>query len=162
MSAIVISVSYKGNEFFRAGYFVSVNYDDPMLLENPYPLQKDKLVRKILVDKPRVVHHSIDWEGNMFQDKNNVNEDNNSEMLIENPREDLKETGERDFEKRVEKHTELSSEKSYTEIKSQNSFESKKESGYMNLFLNSDIMLNPEILFGFQRNLKIYSPFQDV
>jgi len=63
VSAIIHSVSYEKQEFFRVGYFVYNNYEDPFLVENPpYPAQVDKIVRSILADKPRIIRHNIDWE----------------------------------------------------------------------------------------------------
>jgi len=63
VAAIIHSVSYQKQEFFRVGYFVYNNYEDPFLVENPpFPVQCDKIVRSILADKPRIIRHNIDWE----------------------------------------------------------------------------------------------------
>lgn len=35
VTALIISVSYKNQEFFRVGYYVYNSYDDPELNENP-------------------------------------------------------------------------------------------------------------------------------
>jgi len=75
VAAIIHSVSYQKQEFFRVGYFVYNNYEDPFLLENPYPIQYDKIVRSILADKPRIIRHQIDWEsesGEKIKALNNI------------------------------------------------------------------------------------------
>ncbi len=50
-------------EFIRVGYYVSNEYDDPELVENP-PEQPDfsRLKRNILASNPRVTKFKINWE----------------------------------------------------------------------------------------------------
>lgn len=62
VTAIVLSVAYRNQEFFRVGYYVHNEYADPALLENPpEQLQIDKVVRRILSDKPRITRMAITW-----------------------------------------------------------------------------------------------------
>jgi histone chaperone ASF1 len=35
ITAVILSCSYVGNEFFRVGYYVNNSYEDPELMENP-------------------------------------------------------------------------------------------------------------------------------
>ena len=66
VTAILLTCSYNNNqEFFRVGYYVNNSYADefPELNETP-PAQPDisKLMRHILVEKPRVTKFQIDWD----------------------------------------------------------------------------------------------------
>jgi histone chaperone ASF1 len=65
VTAIIISVVYRKQEFFRVGYYTHNEYQDPALLENPpEELQAEKLVRRILADKPRITRMAITWGDN--------------------------------------------------------------------------------------------------
>lgn len=58
----MLSVSYRKQEFFRVGYYIHNEYADPALIENPpEQLQIDKIVRRILADKPRITRMAITW-----------------------------------------------------------------------------------------------------
>jgi len=49
-------------EFIRIGYYVNTEYDAPELMEAPpEQILYERLVRNILVDKPRVTRYQIDW-----------------------------------------------------------------------------------------------------
>ena len=49
-------------EFIRIGYYINTEYDAPELMEAPpEQLLYERLVRNILVDKPRVTRYQIDW-----------------------------------------------------------------------------------------------------
>jgi hypothetical protein len=63
VTAIVLSVTYKKQEFFRVGYYIHNEYVDPLLIENPPDqLQIDKVFRKILAEKPRITRMTIAWQ----------------------------------------------------------------------------------------------------
>lgn len=63
VTAIMLTVSYKDREFIRVGYFVSNEYPDPEMRENPPPQPKVELLhRNILSDKPRVTRWQIEWD----------------------------------------------------------------------------------------------------
>lgn len=66
VTAIILTVSYHGKEFFRVGYFVYNYYAEPEALEDPN-LQLDiaKVQRSILADKPRITKTEISWGGPM-------------------------------------------------------------------------------------------------
>ena len=55
VTAILLTCSYNSQEFFRVGYYVNNLYEDPEMNENP-PAEPvvSKLIRHILVEKPRV------------------------------------------------------------------------------------------------------------
>ena len=53
---------YNGREFLRCGYYVSVNYESPEMMEDPPETVKvDRLQRTIISDKPRIFKIPIDW-----------------------------------------------------------------------------------------------------
>lgn len=55
MTVIIITASYRDKEFVRVGYYVNVYYDDEELKENPpATVQWDKLLRSVLIEKPKV------------------------------------------------------------------------------------------------------------
>ncbi len=65
VTIILLTCSYKNQEFLRVGYYVNNEYLDEGLREEPPAVPVlDKLVRSILSDKPRVTKYPIDWEGN--------------------------------------------------------------------------------------------------
>ena len=63
VTGILVTCSYANQEFFRVGYYVNNYYEEPELAENPpeKPLI-DRLIRHILVEKPRVTKFQIQWE----------------------------------------------------------------------------------------------------
>ncbi len=63
ITAIILSVSYKKQEFFRVGYYVYNQYVDAELIENDPPeVLIDRVQRSILADKPRITRFPIQWE----------------------------------------------------------------------------------------------------
>ena len=62
-SVLMISATYRNQEFFRCSYFVFNSYDDPKLIENiPEIVYIDKICRYILIDKPRIKKTEITWD----------------------------------------------------------------------------------------------------
>lgn len=62
MTVILLSGSYKGNEFVRIGYYVNNEYDDEELNNNPPPTPLlERIRRNILAEKPRVTRFAIKW-----------------------------------------------------------------------------------------------------
>lgn len=71
VTAIVISVVYRKQEFFRLGYYIHNEYADPVLAENPpEEFQIDKIVRRILADKPRITRMAITWDDTTTTNEN--------------------------------------------------------------------------------------------
>lgn len=62
VTIILISCSYRKQEFVRVGYFVNNDYSDPIMRENP-PAKPivEQLTRNILASKPRVTRFKINW-----------------------------------------------------------------------------------------------------
>ncbi|KAE8300815.1 Histone chaperone asf1b-B Anti-silencing function protein 1-like protein Bb [Larimichthys crocea] len=75
VTVVLITCTYRGQEFIRIGYYVNNEYTDPELRENP-PLKPDytQLQRNILASNPRVTRFHINWEGlaDKLEDSENV------------------------------------------------------------------------------------------
>ncbi|XP_071439526.1 histone chaperone asf1-like isoform X2 [Hetaerina americana] len=63
VTVVLLTCSYRGQEFMRVGYYVNNDYEEPELRENPpaCPLF-DKLHRNLLATNPRVTNFKIDWD----------------------------------------------------------------------------------------------------
>jgi len=63
VTVILLTCSYRAQEFIRVGYYVSNEYTDPELQETP-PEKPDfeKLQRNILASNPRVTKFKINWD----------------------------------------------------------------------------------------------------
>ncbi|EPS44617.1 hypothetical protein H072_1425 [Dactylellina haptotyla CBS 200.50] len=63
VTVILLTGAYDGREFIRVGYYVSNEYDNPeMNNEPPKTVQLDRIVKNILKDKPRVTRFAIKWD----------------------------------------------------------------------------------------------------
>lgn len=63
VTVVLLTCSYRSQEFIRVGYYVNNDYVDPELRENqPAIPQFDKLQRNILATSPRVTRFKIDWD----------------------------------------------------------------------------------------------------
>ena len=95
VTVILITCSYKEQEFARVGYYVNNEYSEEFDAEvgPPKPLDMSKVHRTILADKPRVTRFPIDWgKGDKAQDPPiemdndeqgmEVDEPENSEMAV--------------------------------------------------------------------------------
>lgn len=66
---ILLTASYKNQEFVRIGYYVNTEYADEELRQQdpqPDPPLLDKLVRVVAADKPRVTRFNINWSVMLF------------------------------------------------------------------------------------------------
>jgi len=62
VTAIIITISFRKQEFFRCGYYVYNNYvEEELLMNDPPQVMIERLQRNILVDKPRITRFNIDW-----------------------------------------------------------------------------------------------------
>ena len=64
VTVVLITCSYKEQEFVRIGYYVNNEYscdddDDDAILPSPLPM--DQVIRTTLADKPRVTRFTIQW-----------------------------------------------------------------------------------------------------
>ncbi|GMH40005.1 hypothetical protein BSKO_07909 [Bryopsis sp. KO-2023] len=62
LTAVLLSCSYREQEFLRIGYFVRVEFEDEKLKEDPPANPKvEQLQRNLLESDPRITHYAIDW-----------------------------------------------------------------------------------------------------
>lgn len=84
-TAIIISVSYEKQEFFRCGYYVRNEYDEN-IQEPPKNVSLPDLRRYILSENPRIFRFEIEWakrEGNAYEDNGLLQQ--NLEMMGGDP-----------------------------------------------------------------------------
>ena len=63
VTVVLVTCSYKEEEFIRVGYYVNNAFVDPQMEENPPPqITGDMLNREILAQKPRVTRFPIKWD----------------------------------------------------------------------------------------------------
>lgn len=63
VTIVLLTCSYRNQEFVRVGYFINNEYSDPEMREMPPAKpQFDKLTRNILASKPRVTRFKINWD----------------------------------------------------------------------------------------------------
>eukprot|EP00299_Pterocystis_sp_00344_P019388 c9623_g1_i3.p1 GENE.c9623_g1_i3~~c9623_g1_i3.p1 ORF type:complete len:213 (+),score=42.96 c9623_g1_i3:29-640(+) len=75
VTAVLLSCSYRGQDFIRVGYYVMNQYTDPELRENPpaTPIL-DKIQRSVMTDHPRVTKWQIQWDDKPTPDESATNE----------------------------------------------------------------------------------------
>lgn len=63
VTVILLTASYRDQEFIRVGYYVNNAYESEELRENP-PEKVDltQVRREVLVSKPRVTRFNIKWD----------------------------------------------------------------------------------------------------
>nr|CAH7725305.1 unnamed protein product [Callosobruchus chinensis] len=77
VTVVLLTCSYRNQEFIRVGYFINNEYSDLELRENlPSPPQFDKVMRNILASEPRVTRFKINWEETNAQEAVPVSEQN--------------------------------------------------------------------------------------
>lgn len=78
---MLLTCSYKDQEFFRCGYYVNNFYEnEEWNTTPPEQLHLDKLKRHILFDKPRITKFNISWD----QPKAQISSNYNNFMFDEN------------------------------------------------------------------------------
>jgi histone chaperone ASF1 len=66
VTVVLLTASYKDQEFVRIGYYVHTEYDSEELRaleesERPNPPIIERLSRNVLADKPRVTRFNVAW-----------------------------------------------------------------------------------------------------
>lgn len=76
VTIVLLTCSYRGQEFVRVGYFINNDYTDPELKEVPPPKPIfEKLTRNILATKPRVTRFKINWDDSSTATNGEMNMD---------------------------------------------------------------------------------------
>jgi len=96
VTVVLLTCSYKEQEFIRIGYYVHNEYDeeiDPK--DDKMTIVPSKITRNILADKPRVTRFGIAWDG---EEETKENESGNVQQYEEeedlDEEEDVEENGE--------------------------------------------------------------------
>ncbi|XP_031623236.1 histone chaperone asf1 [Contarinia nasturtii] len=87
VTIVLLTCSYRGQEFVRVGYFINNDYTDPELKEVPPPKPIfEKLTRNILATKPRVTRFKINWDDSSTTTNGDMNMDDasNPDVFDEN------------------------------------------------------------------------------
>merc|ERR1712150_26622 len=81
VTVLLITCSYREQEFLRVGYYVNNEYTEEYDPEvgPPMPLDMTKVVRQILAEKPRITRFPIDWGSGAADDENNEENGNDNE-----------------------------------------------------------------------------------
>lgn len=80
VTVLLLTCSYRGQEFIRVGYYINNDYVDPELREAPPALpQFDQLQRNILASNPRVTRFMINWDDG--QSKQGESKNNGLEVI---------------------------------------------------------------------------------
>lgn len=62
ITAILLTCSFRDQEFLKIGFYVNNEYVDEQLIENPPEVPDTaKIQRCVLTEKPRITRFSIDW-----------------------------------------------------------------------------------------------------
>ena len=63
VTVLMLTCSYKNQEFLRVGYYVNNEYEEEEMRANPPARpQMNKVQRNILGDRPRVTRFEINWD----------------------------------------------------------------------------------------------------
>ena len=91
VTVVLVTCSYKEQEFVRVGYYVNNEYTEEYDPEvgPPSPLDMTKVVRQILADKPRVTRFPINWcsgvHNQTSEQTQGVNHGTNEHIEDQNP-----------------------------------------------------------------------------
>eukprot|EP00128_Syssomonas_multiformis_P012161 Colp12_sorted_trinity150504_noHs@26490 len=71
VTVVLITCSYRDQEFIRVGYYVNNDYKDEALRENPpKDIEYQQVYREILASQPRVTRFPIEWDSPTAQPVN--------------------------------------------------------------------------------------------
>jgi len=90
VTAIILCCSYNNQEFFRCGYYLNNIYDnEEMNINPPEKVDKDRIIRSLLADKPRITRFDIDWDNENFDNVNNENKTENENFMFKDGKMDI-------------------------------------------------------------------------
>ncbi|XP_014210597.1 histone chaperone asf1 [Copidosoma floridanum] len=90
VTVVLLTCSYRKQEFVRVGYFINNEYSEQELRENPPPQpQFDKVIRNILADKPRVTRFKINWDDGSNSLGTNITEGIEAQSTVEESTQDV-------------------------------------------------------------------------
>ena len=90
VTAIILCCSYNNQEFFRCGYYLNNIYDnEEMNINPPEKVDKDRIIRSLLADKPRITRFDIDWDNENVDNVNNENKTENENFMFKDGKMDI-------------------------------------------------------------------------
>ena len=90
VTAIILCCSYNNQEFFRCGYYLNNIYDnEEMNMNPPEKVNKDRIIRSLLADKPRITRFDIDWDNENIDNINNENKGENENFMFKDGKMDM-------------------------------------------------------------------------
>ena len=90
VTAIILCCSYNNQEFFRCGYYLNNIYDnEEMNMNPPEKVDKDRIIRSLLADKPRITRFDIDWDIENIDNVNNENKGENENFMFKDGKMDI-------------------------------------------------------------------------
>merc|ERR1711933_360907 len=99
VTVILLTCSYKEQEFIRIGYYVHNEYEeeiDPK--SNKMNIIPQKITRNILADKPRVTRFAIAWDGEEESKQNEQQTECQDDEMVEENEEEKEEEDEEEEE----------------------------------------------------------------
>ncbi len=69
LTVILLSCSFKEQEFVKIGYYVNIDYEDEELRENPPSTILYSKLKRTISDKPKVTRFPIKWDSNDENEK---------------------------------------------------------------------------------------------
>ena len=90
VTAIILCCSYNNQEFFRCGYYLNNIYDnEEMNMNPPEKVEKDRIIRSLLADKPRITRFDIEWDNENIDNINNENKGENENFMFKDGKMDI-------------------------------------------------------------------------
>ena len=90
VTAIILCCSYNNQEFFRCGYYLNNIYDnEEMNMNPPEKVDKNRIIRSLLADKPRITRFDIEWDNENIDTIQNENKGDNENFMFKDGKIDI-------------------------------------------------------------------------
>jgi len=90
VTAIILCCSYNNQEFFRCGYYLNNIYDnEEMNINPPEKVDKNRIIRSLLADKPRITRFDIEWDNENIDTIQNENKGDNDNFMFKDGKIDI-------------------------------------------------------------------------
>ncbi len=86
VTVVLITATYRDQEFVRIGYYVNNDYEESELKDNP-PIEPvfTKLIRTIAFDQPRVTKFKINWDSETNSTSGTTAAETGSDTSVKQP-----------------------------------------------------------------------------
>ena len=90
VTAIILCCSYNNQEFCRCGYYLNNIYDnEEMNINPPEKVDKNRIIRSLLADKPRITRFDIEWDNENIDTIQNENKGDNDNFMFKDGKIDI-------------------------------------------------------------------------